>query len=399
MAGNGCPAVSVLQESGQAQHTDGTAAVLAIGTANPANCMRQDEFVDWFFRVTKIDHLATLKAKMKRICEKSGVEKRYFCLTEEMIGSHPGFINRTLPSLSARMTIVTAAVPDLAAAAARKAIDEWGRPATDITHLVVSTSSGNHAPGADLHVAQALGLRPTVHRTLLYLHGCFGGCSAIRVAKDLAENNNPGARVLVVCSEVYTPLAFGAPDEEKMDAIVATSLFGDGAGAVIVGAGLTQHPTERPIFRMVSASQTTIPETERALTMQLGESGIHYGMSAEVPKHVRGSIEGCLAETLRPLGLGEWNSLFWVVHPGGRAVLDSCEAALQLEPGKLAASQRVLSEHGNVGAATIIFVLDEMRRRRKNVGEEEGGVDDGEWGVMLGIGPGITIEKMVLRAG
>ncbi|KAK3120392.1 hypothetical protein QOZ80_9AG0686780 [Eleusine coracana subsp. coracana] len=396
MAGNACP-VSVLQESGQAQQADGTAAVLAIGTANPANCIRQDQFADWFFRVTKSDHLATLKAKMKRICEKSGVEKRYFCLTEEMISSHPGFIHRTMPSLSARMSIVTAAVPELAAAAARKAIAEWGRPATDITHLVVSTSSGNHAPGADLHVAQLLGLRPTVHRTLLYLHGCFGGCSAIRVAKDLAENN-PGARVLVVCSEVYTPLAFGAPDEDKMDAIVVMTLFGDGAGAVIVGAApIAQNPTERPIFRMVSASQTMIPATERALTMQIGESGIHYGMSAEVPKHVRASIEGCLAETLRPLGLGEWNSLFWVVHPGGRAILDSCEAALQLEPGKLAASRRVLSEYGNVGAATIIFVLDEMRRQ--NVGEKEGGVNDRVWGVMLGIGPGITIEKMVLRAG
>ncbi|GJN04723.1 hypothetical protein PR202_ga22293 [Eleusine coracana subsp. coracana] len=212
------------------------------------------------------------------------------------------------------------------------------------------------------------------------------------------RREQPGARVLVVCSEVYTPLAFGAPDEDKMDAIVVMTLFGDGAGAVIVGAApIAQNPTERPIFRMVSASQTMIPATERALTMQIGESGIHYGMSAEVPKHVRASIEGCLAETLRPLGLGEWNSLFWVVHPGGRAILDSCEAALQLEPGKLAASRRVLSEYGNVGAATIIFVLDEMRRQ--NVGEKEGGVNDRVWGVMLGIGPGITIEKMVLRAG
>jgi hypothetical protein len=44
------------------------AAVLAIGTANPANCVLQEEFPDWYFRVTRRDHLVKLKAKMKRIC-------------------------------------------------------------------------------------------------------------------------------------------------------------------------------------------------------------------------------------------------------------------------------------------------------------------------------------------
>ncbi|TVU24623.1 hypothetical protein EJB05_27072, partial [Eragrostis curvula] len=32
-------------------------AVLAIGTANPANCV---QYVDWYFRVTKSDHLTGL---------------------------------------------------------------------------------------------------------------------------------------------------------------------------------------------------------------------------------------------------------------------------------------------------------------------------------------------------
>ena len=33
------------------------AAVLAIGTANPANSVLQDEFPDWYFRVTRNEHL------------------------------------------------------------------------------------------------------------------------------------------------------------------------------------------------------------------------------------------------------------------------------------------------------------------------------------------------------
>jgi predicted naringenin-chalcone synthase len=52
----------------------------------------------------------------------------------------------------------------------------------------------------------------------------------------------------------------------------------------------------------------------------------------------------------------------------------------------------VLREYGNMSGATIIFVLDELRRRRN----EEDPLP--EWGVMLAFGPGITIEAMVLRA-
>ncbi|CAL4984290.1 unnamed protein product [Urochloa decumbens] len=251
-----------------------TAAVLAIGTANPANCVLQDEFPDWYFRITRSDHLATLKAKMKRICEKSGVRKRHIHHIEEMIGTHPEFLDRALPSLGARLRITDDAVPQLAAAAAAKAIADWGRPAADITHLVFSTNSGAGAPGPDLRLAALLGLRPTVQRTVLHLHGCSAGTTALRVAKDLAENNGGGARVLVVSADNTSVVAFRAPDEAHLDTLVVTSIFGDGAGAVIVGAGPMVAAVERPIFHMVAAAQETLPGMEHAVVMSVGESGL-----------------------------------------------------------------------------------------------------------------------------
>lgn len=57
----------VHQESQRAPRRN-SAAVLAIGTANPANCLLQEDYADWYFRVTKSDHLTALKNKMKRIC-------------------------------------------------------------------------------------------------------------------------------------------------------------------------------------------------------------------------------------------------------------------------------------------------------------------------------------------
>ena len=54
-----------------------TAAMLAKGTANPGNIVPQDEYPDWYFRVTRSDHLTELKAKMKRICNNNSSKLIY----------------------------------------------------------------------------------------------------------------------------------------------------------------------------------------------------------------------------------------------------------------------------------------------------------------------------------
>ncbi|KAL6893635.1 hypothetical protein ACP4OV_007733 [Aristida adscensionis] len=378
------PAATV-REFRRAQRADGPASVLAIGTANPAHCVRQEDYPDYYFRVTKSDHLPELKAKLRRLCHKSAIKKRYFHHTEELLRDHPELIDRSAPSLDARMGIVATAVPELAAVAAARAIAEWGRPATDITHLVVSTYSGGHFPGADQRVAALLGLRPSVRRTMLYMNGCSSGSAALRVAKDLAENNR-GARVLVACAEL-TLIMFRAPHDTDAGTLVMQSMFGDGAGAAVVGAD-PAGAAERPAFEMVAASQTVVPEAAGG-GGRLREDGLLFHPSREMPALVRDNVERCVADALAPVGVsGGWNELFWAVHPGGRAVLDSVEAGLRLEPGKLAASRRVLSEYGNVSGTAVIFVLDELRRRQ----------EDGGMGVMLGLGPGVSVETMVLRA-
>uniref|UniRef100_A0A0D9WZN5 Chalcone synthase n=1 Tax=Leersia perrieri TaxID=77586 RepID=A0A0D9WZN5_9ORYZ len=376
----------------RAQRADGPAAVLAIGTASPANCVTQAEYADFYCRVTDSEHVAGIKEKLDTICVSgSCIEKRFFHHTEEMITVHPEFVDPASPSLDARLEIAAAAVPELAASAATKAIDRWGRPATDITHLIVTTNAGAHAPGADVRLATLLGLRATVRRTMIHLNGCSAGAAALRLAKDLAENNL-GARVLVACVEL-TVLTFRGPD--RPHTVTCQALFGDGAGAVIVGADAAVQPVEHPLFEMVSVSQTLIPGTEHVITMRLTEHGLDGDIAAkELIPLAADNVEKCLADALAPLGLGgvEWNELFWAVHPGSTLILDPLERALGLKQGKLAASRTVLRENGNMLGSTLIFVLDEQRRRM----DEEG--DGAEWGVMLGFGPGFTIETMVLHA-
>src|SRR6185369_10195067 len=124
---------------------------------------------------------------------------------------------------------------------------------------------------------------------MLQLNGCSAGCAALHQAKDLAENNR-GARVLVVCVEL-TITTFRAPHEgDSFGTLIPQALFGDGAGAVVVGADAT-HPGERPLFEMVSASQALVPGSEKQLNVRLGEGGIDIDIAFNLPKFVAQNIE------------------------------------------------------------------------------------------------------------
>ncbi|PHT66828.1 Chalcone synthase 2 [Capsicum annuum] len=178
-------------------------------------------------------------------------------------------------------------------------------------------------PGADYQLTKLLGLSPSVKRFMMYQQGCFGGGAVLRLAKDLTENNK-GARVLVVCAEI-TVVTFHGPSDTDLDVLVGQVLFGDGAAAVIIGSDPILE-VEKPLFELVSATQTLISDTRYAVYVLIG--------------------------TL----------IFWVVHAGGRAILDQVELKLGLEPEKLRATRHVLSEYGNVASACVLFVLDEMRK-------------------------------------
>lgn len=58
-----------LEEVRRMQRAEGMAAVLAIGTATPANCVYQTDYPDYYFRVTNSEHLTNLKERFQRMCK------------------------------------------------------------------------------------------------------------------------------------------------------------------------------------------------------------------------------------------------------------------------------------------------------------------------------------------
>jgi chalcone synthase len=326
--------------------------------------------------------------------DKSMIRKRYMHLTEEILEEHPNICAYMAPSLDARQDILVAEIPKLGKTAAQKAIKEWGQPMSKITHLVFCTTSGVDMPGADYQLIKMLGLSPSVRRVMLYQQGCFAGGTVLRVAKDLAENNR-GARILVVCSEI-TAVTFRGPTETQLDSMVGQALFGDGAAAVIIGAD-PNMAIERPLFELVSASQTILPDTEGFIEGHLREVGLTFHLHRNVPVAISNNIERALVDAFAPLGIDDWNSIFWVAHPGGPAILDMVEARAKLDKNRMRATRHILSEYGNMSSACVLFILDEMRKRSLQDGNATTG-EGMDWGVLFGFGPGLTVETVVLHS-
>ncbi|XWS25049.1 hypothetical protein CRYUN_Cryun27aG0037300 [Craigia yunnanensis] len=379
----------------KSHQVEGLAVIQAIGTANPPNCFYQADYPDFYFRVTQNEHMTQLKDKFQRICQKSAITKRYMHLTEAIIRENPNLTIYKAPSFDARQDILVKEVPQLGMEAALKAIKEWGQPISKITHLIFCTSSGINMPSADHQLAKLIGLKPSVQRFMIYQQGCFAAGTALRLAKDLAENN-AGAQVLIVCSELML-VCFHAPSETHLDILVGSAIFSDGAAAVIVGANPKTNINQRPLFQIVSAKQTVIPDSDDILGAKIREMGMDYYLSKDLPKVVSNNIEQCLLETFSPFGIDDWNNLFYTVHPGGPAVLRGIKEKLGLASEKLKTSWDVLSEYGNMGSPSVLFVLDEMRRKSMVEGKATTG-EGLEFGVLLGFGPGCTVETVGLRS-
>lgn len=62
-----------VKEFRKGQHSEGPASILAIGTANPSNCVSQADYPDFLFRTTNSEHMIQLKEKFKLMCKYTSI--------------------------------------------------------------------------------------------------------------------------------------------------------------------------------------------------------------------------------------------------------------------------------------------------------------------------------------
>ncbi len=325
--------------------------------------------------------------------DKTGIRKRHMILTEEVLKANPEICTYMAPSLETRINMSVVEIPKLAQEAALKAIKIWGRPVSDITHLVFGTTSSLDMPGADLVLSKLLGLKPTIRRVMMYMGGCNGGAAVMRVAKDLAENNK-GARVLAVCVE-STILGYLAPNENEIDELVAAALTGDGGAALIVGSDPEQN--ERPLYEIKWAGETFLPNTEHAIVRRFTRAGLNSHLLKHVAGVIAANLPKFLTDVREVVGGPSWNEMFFALHTGGSALLNGVEASLNLTKDKMQATRNALSEYGNLQGASLLFALNEVRLRSEKLGSSTTG-EGWDYGFLLGFGPGVTMEALYLKS-
>jgi predicted naringenin-chalcone synthase len=307
-----------------------------------------------------------------RMAQRADIQHRYSVLKEdgmvEADTKQSGFYRRGgFPGTAARMAVYAEKAPALAEQAVA-ALDLEGR-AQDITHLIVASCTGFVAPGLDQILARRLGLRDDLQRTLVGFMGCSAAVPALRIAQATVLAD-PSARVLVVNLELCT---LHLQETANVEVALSFLLFGDGCTAALVSA--EAHGLALGDFRTA-----LIPDSEDHITWHIGDQGFLMHLSGKVPIKISATLRENPDFILRNEGTQAID--LWAVHGGGRSVLDAVQTGLSLGTEALAPSRAILSAHGNMSSATVMFVLAGMLARGT----------PGQRGLAVAFGPGMVAE-------
>lgn len=361
--------------------------ILSIGTAVPPARLAQPKTRDFFAAQPGVDRLTA--RLIGAAFDQSAIENRYSVIGE--IGSSDTLFSDDgeqlrIPSTGERNAIYRREAPILYAAAAREALARSGFDASEVTHVVTASCTGFFAPGPDFLLVKQLGIPVTAARTHIGFMGCAAAFPALRAATDIS-NAQPGAVVLVVCAELCSLHIRSSRDPEQ---IVASAVFGDGAGAAIVSSA--EPKTDGAVLEVGAFSTAITSEGEQDMDWTIGDSGFEMRLTAEVPRiigrEIAGVVEGMLGggDPLSDVDV-------WAVHPGGRSVLDRVQGGVDLPDEAMAHSRAVLRDFGNMSSATILFILQRILADDSLTG--------GARVAGLCFGPGLTVEtaRFTRRAG
>lgn len=281
-------------------------------------------------------------------------------------------------SWSEATSVYRHAAIELSVRACRNALENAACSASDIAGIITVSSTGIMTPSLDSHVARALGLQSNVTRLPIFGLGCAGGVAGVARAAELSRALH-GKPVLMVAVEICTA-TFQRRDISKSN-VIATSLFADGAGAVVVRAGSSGPLIEHPY-------SVLFPDTEDMMGWDVTDLGLRVRFARSIPAFIEQNLPDVLDRACRSWNIERSHINSYIAHPGGQKVLDAFADAVGCERSDLRYSYDVLRDYGNMSAASVLFVLHAMRR--------DHGLRPG-YALMSALGPGFSAEQLLLR--
>jgi alkylresorcinol/alkylpyrone synthase len=261
--------------------------------------------------------------------------------------------------------------------AAEKALTSAALSGGDIDTVVTVTSTGIATPSLEARVARRMGFRSDVMRVPVFGLGCAGGASGLSIASRLAQAW-PGTNVLLVAIELCS-LAIRLDQLTKAN-IVATSLFADGAAAVILRAG------DGGATRVENSGEHLWPNTLGVMGWNVDPDGFGVIFRRTIPDFVISHLNPAVARILARMQLSVSDIDRFICHPGGTKVINALETALALDQGTLDHERQVIADYGNMSSPTILFVLEQARAKGLPARA-----------LLTALGPGFTASCVSLR--
>jgi len=359
-----------------------TARILGVGTAVPEHVVSQAEAREFAGRMFGRHHPDI--ERLLPVFGHAGVEQRHFCVPADWFDGPHTFGDRNDLYISHALA--------LSIDAARRALHDSGLTAADIGTVLFVSTTGMATPSLDARLALALGCPTDVRRDATFGHGCAGGVGGLARAAAHARAD-PDRAVLLVATELCG-LTFQGDDWSKAN-FVSTSLFADGAAAVVVGGDPGEGGTTGGGPAIIADSCVLWPNTEDVMGFEFTDRGLEVVLARSVPQLVRNHFAASVETVCERAGIAVADIDHYLLHPGGAKVLDAYLDVLPVDEAQLRWSRKVLRTHGNMSAPTALFVLRAaLDAAACGVGH---GPVAGDLALVSAMGPGFAAEHVVLQ--
>ena len=254
----------------------------------------------------------------------------------------------------------------LAAQAAKKAIADAGIAAEQIEAIIVATSTPDYIfPSTANLVQQEIGAECAACFDLSA--ACTGFLYAMSVA-DAYIKAGMYKKVLVIGAEVMSQVV------DWKDRSVCV-LFGDGAGAVVLGEDISG----KSIFRLHSDSGSA-----QALT--LGKENAVHMNGREIFSFAVRKVPESVKEVLEESETAKEQVKYFILHQANARMIESIAKRLDVPVEKFPMN---LETHGNTSAASIPVLLDELNRQNRLI--------PGDVLILSGFGGGLSWGSALLN--
>lgn len=309
-----------------------------------------------------------------QIIRNSGIDRRYLARPAGFYPQHA--------DLTTRNRAYAEVAQEIGIAAARDALEQAGVKPEEVDLVIDTSCTGVMIPALDAYLVNALGLRRDVRRMPLTEAGCAAGATSLAFASDYVSAR-PGSVALLVSVELPS-LTFVLDDASRAN-MVSAAIFGDGAAAVV----LSDRAPTQPSVEVLAHRSVLFPDTQEIMGFDLRTEGFRIILSKRIPLLVKRHLREEVDAFLESQGLSLAQMDFFALHPGGTKVLDNVRDCLGLEEATVDPARAVLRDYGNLSSASVHFVTREILRR--------GDVKPGEFGLLVAMGPGFTVEMALLR--